>query len=393
MKDKSAGPCSGPQEWRPGPLAGMPEWGSETVTNGATEKQSENQSLAQRSLEVNSAAVSSAVDALPDPKKLRRSGRIRKEIAIVLFGSDLDGSTFTEQTKTVVLSLHGAGIVSKYRLLPEQELVLRWEEAEREADVRVVGEVAQEGIYHTYGVAFLDERLDFWRMEFPFAQEQPERPAVLLLECGTCGDVVELVNGEFEYDICAIHGGLTRFCVDCGMLTVWRVPQDLGALAERRAKRRVLPRPVEQPRHGTYGGSIDLEIDRGFGIGAGKRPSRVVEEQLQLPGVPAEEAVVVPVAEMESPERRSRVRAKVNFLACVRSELFAEEVVKCIDMAKGGVSFRSKNPHVKNSVIQIAVPFSPEDQKLPAIFVRARVANVRELPDEGIFRCGVGFLR
>jgi len=212
MKDERAGPraSAGPKEWRPEALAGMPEWGPETAA-GANDKQSESQSLAQRSLDVNSAADSTVNAASLDPKKLRRSGRIRKEISILLFGSDLDGSTFTEDTKTVVLSLHGAGIVSKYRLLPEQELVLRWKEAGREAEVRVVGEVAQEGIYHTYGVAFLDEQLDFWHMEFPPAPEQPERPLVLLLECGTCNDVVELVNGEFEYDICAIHGGLTRF--------------------------------------------------------------------------------------------------------------------------------------------------------------------------------------
>jgi hypothetical protein len=221
---------------------------------------------------------------------------------------------FTEDTKTVVLSLHGAGIVSKYRLLPEQELVLRWKDAGREAEVR---EAAQEGIYHTYGVAFIDEKLDFWHAEFSPTPEQPERPLVLLLECGTCGDVVELVNGEFEYDICAIHGGLTRFCTGCGMLTVWRVPQDLGAWAERRAKRRVLPRPVqEEPRHSAYDGSIDLEINRGFEIGVAKKPAFDVprQEQERPPGVPAaEDPGLVPLAEIEAPERRTRVRAKVNF--------------------------------------------------------------------------------
>jgi hypothetical protein len=383
MKDDRTGPhaSAGPKEWRPDPLAGTPEWGPKTTTTGAAEKQPDTKSLAQRSLEANAAANSSPVDASVDPKKLRRSGRIRKEIPILLFGSDLDGSVFTEETKTVVLSLHGAGIVSKYRLLPEQELVLRWKEAGREAEVRVVGEVAQEGIYHTYGVAFLDAQLDFWRMEFPPAPEQPERPLVLLLECGTCNDVVELVNGEFEYDICAIHGGLTR---------------DLGALAERRAKRRVLPRPTEEaPRHSVYDGSIDLEIDRGFEINVGTSPVLPApgQEQDPPPEVPAEHPALVPVAEIAAPERRTRVRAKVNFLACVRSELFPEEIVKCIDMAKGGVSFRSKNQHARNSIIQIAVPFSPIDQRVPAIFVRARIANVRELDGQGEYRCGVEFLR
>jgi len=398
MKDERVGPRASAvpaaKEWRSERQTRKSEWDAETSTAGSAENQPETKSLAQRSLDVNSAAESSTASASADPKKLRRSGRVRKEIDISLFGSDLDGSMFTEDTKTVILSLHGAGIVSKYRLLPEQELVLRWKETGREAEVRVVGEVAQEGIYHTYGVAFLDEGLDFWRMEFPSAPEQPERPLVLLLECGTCGDVVELLNGEFEYDICAIHGGLTRFCAHCGMLTVWRVPHDSIALAERRAKRRALPRPVEEaPRSSAYDGSIDLEIDRGFEIGSGSRPPLGAQEQEPLPGIPAEDPSLVPVAEMEAPERRTRVRAKVNFLACVRSEVFPEEIVKCIDMAKGGVSFRSKNSHVRNSIIQIAVPFSPTERRVPTIFVRARVANVREMDGEGEFRCGVEFLR
>jgi hypothetical protein len=67
--------------------------------------------------------------------------------------------------------------------------------------------------------------------------------------------------------------------------------------------------------------------------------------------------------------------------------------VKCIDMAKGGVSFRGKNPHTRNAIIQIAVSFSPEDREVPAIFVQARIANVKEFVGEGEFRCGVEFLR
>jgi len=41
------------------------------------------------------------------PPKARRSGRVKKEIPILLIGSDADGWVFTEETHTVVLSLHG----------------------------------------------------------------------------------------------------------------------------------------------------------------------------------------------------------------------------------------------------------------------------------------------
>jgi hypothetical protein len=47
---------------------------------------------------------------------VRRSGRIKKEIAILLLGTDTQGHVFAEETKTGTLSLHGAGIVSDLKL-------------------------------------------------------------------------------------------------------------------------------------------------------------------------------------------------------------------------------------------------------------------------------------
>src|SRR5215468_11793027 len=153
---------------------------------------------------------------------IRRSGRIVCRIAILLFGHDEEGTTFTERTHTVMLSLHGAGIVSTHRFAPEQQFILRVEETNREALVRVVGEIATEGELHTYGVAFLDEGPDFWQTEFPPAQVWDARPMALPLECGLCGQRAEVTSGQFEYDISQIHGGLARHCAECGVLTVWR---------------------------------------------------------------------------------------------------------------------------------------------------------------------------
>jgi PilZ domain-containing protein len=79
---------------------------------------------------------------------VRSSGRIAKEIPIFLIGSDLDGKVFSEPTNTVLLSLHGAGIVSRHKLSPEQELILRCPERNIEAEIRVVGQRgSQQGIY------------------------------------------------------------------------------------------------------------------------------------------------------------------------------------------------------------------------------------------------------
>ena len=178
--------------------------------------------------------------------------------------------------------------------------------------------------------------------------------------------MAELLNGDFEYDICVVHGGLTRYCEDCGMLTVWRQSTEVMPTGKK------------------------VKSKGGKAAAQGKP---VTEEE--KPVERAMEPVILPIAEPAGPkdrERRSRVRAKVNFFACVRSEMFEEEIVMCIDMSRGGVSFRSKNCHVKETLIQIAVPFSPEAQKAPAIFVRGRIAHVKEMTN-GMWRCGVEFLR
>ena len=90
--------------------------------------------------------------------------------------------------------------------------------------------------------------------------------------------------------------------------------------------------------------------------------------------------------------RRTLVRAKVNFFACVRSVRFNEDIVTCIDMSKGGLSFRSKNPYQEKDQVQIAVPYSPEAAGAPTIFVRGRIANARQIPETKMFRFGVEYI-
>ncbi len=152
----------------------------------------------------------------------RRSGRISKQVPILLIGSDSEGRVFSEVTKTVILILHGAGIVSAKKLIAEQELHMRSMVTNREAEIRVVGEIAESEGVHTYGVAFADESLDFWQMEFPPPPSLEQRPLQISLECSGCRAPLTVENGDYEFDVCAIHGGLVRHCDNCGLATVWK---------------------------------------------------------------------------------------------------------------------------------------------------------------------------
>ena len=345
-------------------------------------------------------------------KKMRRSGRLFKPVPILLIGSDADGRVFTEEAHTVVLSLHGAGIISNYKLLAEQELVLRSAETNREAEIRVVGEIGSEDGRHTYGVEFLDDDLDFWQMDFPPPPSPAERPLELVLECGSCGETVTLLNGDYEFDVCAIHGGLVRYCTDCGFATVWKRPEP------GETPRTVTPkvgRKLEPPRRETVlvqHEGLELEEEESVAhpfagymeprvtVDLAPRAERMEAQVEELAGARVKsegrsvksEARVPAITTTAVDDRRARVRAKVNYFACVQSDAFGKDVVTCIDMSRGGLGFKTRNAYAISTDVTIAVPFSPETPNAPAIYVPARVVNIAELPEQKMFRCGVAFL-
>jgi PilZ domain len=335
-------------------------------------------------------------------KQMRRSGRVLKSVAILLIGSDEEGRVFSEDTRTVILSLHGAGIVSNHKLIAEQELILRSMESNREAEIRVVGEIGSQDGRYTYGVAFLDDELDFWKMDFPAPPSPTERPLELVLECGSCGETVTLLNGDYEFDVCAIHGGLVRYCTECGFATVWKRPET--GSAPRTAAPKV-ERKVESPRRTAVvveHAGLELEehesVARPLAGYAAPRVAANLEPRAERTDARVEERAEVR-AESETrtattavEDRRQRVRAKVNYFACVRSEAFGKDVVTCIDMSRGGLGFRTKNGYAISTEVTVAVPFSPESPEAPAIYVAARVVNIAELPELKMFRCGVAFL-
>lgn len=88
-----------------------------------------------------------------------------------------------------------------------------------------------------------------------------------------------------------------------------------------------------------------------------------------------------------------RWRVSIEGAACVRSDKFGEEIAACVDMSRGGVSFRSRNRYEQGMQIKIAVPFSKDAKEASAIFVRGRIANVREVEGGEMCRCGVEFVR
>src|SRR5713226_5621100 len=156
------------------------------------------------------------------PEYVRRSSRIAREIAILLVGSDIEGKIFSEQTTTVVLSRHGAGIVSQYVLSAEQELILRRLDTDKEAEVRIVGQLGTHGKNYIYGVAFLDSELDLWDTNFPSMTDSEKKASRVLLPCGCCKARELVQQSALESDLYLVNEGIFRSSKSCGSSTIWR---------------------------------------------------------------------------------------------------------------------------------------------------------------------------
>jgi len=281
-----------------------------------------------------------------EAKPLRRSVRIAKEIAILLVGCDTRGKEFVEQTKTVVLSRHGAGIVSRHKLGVEQELIVIQEQCNREADIRVVGEIGGEDGLYTYGVTFLDPNIDFWGIEFCSATDADTSDPSMALQCSICGrrEVIDL--GGLESDIYAIHDGLLRDCKHCHRSTLWKRTS------------------AEAPDNTVTPEAVSVSTEP----------------------VPTPEHIPGPAA---SKNRRQHMRIKVNFTGCVRYRDFGEDIVLCENISRGGLCFKSSRCYDKTAAIEVAAPYAPGSAGIP---VAARIVHVEELPEEKMFRYGAQYL-
>jgi hypothetical protein len=288
------------------------------------------------------------------PERLRRSSRIPREIAILLVGSDMEGKVFSEETKTVVLSRHGAGILSRYVLSAEQELILRRLDTNQEAEIRVVGQLGSHGESHTYGVGFLDPEMDLWGLPFPGMTESEKVASRVLLQCSGCKAREMVEQSDLESDVYLVNEGIVRSCKSCGSSTYWkRATEDDGSDAV----------PLETPPEGEEG----------------------AEPAETLPAASPDPA---PAARREN--RRKHVRTKVNFKGCVRSYTFGDDIVTCEDISRGGLRFKSRKEYVAKTDIEVAAPYSPGS---PAIFVRGQIVHVEELKQERRFRCGVSYAK
>lgn len=277
---------------------------------------------------------------------MRRRDRIRQEIAILLTGCNVEGKAFVERTKTVILSRHGAGIVSRHKLVVDQELIVVDLESNKEAAIRVVGHFGSAEGSYTYGVAFLDPHPDFWSVEFPSEAGAEGSECSRTLQCSICGCREVMAPGALDWDIYAIHGAILRNCPRCKQSTVWK-------------------QAFHEPP-GSFASSDAKPISSELFFAAGRYPTTAPFR-----------------------DRRGDPRTRVNFNACVRTPASEQSIVPCENVSRGGLCFMSSKRYEAGAHIEIAAPYSPG---CPRKLVPAEIVYIQELAAGKVFRCGVRYL-
>ena len=328
---------------------------------------------------------------------MRFTSRIPKGIPILLIGSDLDGTVFSEPTTTVVISLHGAAIVSRHKLSPEQELILRCPDRNSEAVVRIVGQIGSSPGSYAYGLAFVDPHLNFWTQEFPPLAPAEIAAGQLSMVCSSCKTLEKLDSTGMDAGLSAINKGILSFCKHCGFSTLWKPASGVNGQEPLASPAMPTPPSPSLPAPVPPSSFASPQTPSAYSLPV----SVPVQASLQAPATsqaavyhePRAGVLTLPPPRVADPprvNRRKHVRTKVNFSACVRHPDRGDDIVVCEDMSRGGLRFKSKKTYYERSLIEIAAPYTPGQTP---IFIPAQIVSAQEIPSEKLFRYGIAYLQ
>jgi hypothetical protein len=267
---------------------------------------------------------------------LRESDRISLRMSVEARWATAEGATFSETVETLLVSRNGGVLRFTEKLEIGQELHLRRQldgDQWKQTRARVVAEIDQDANGFLCAIHILEPRCDFWDIEFPSLHKAEEALARLLMECSFCQRREVVYLNEMQLKSFEVRRCVARHCRHCESPSIW-----IESLSE--------------------------------GPGSEGDGTRSLEER------------VVP--------RRNRTRVKARVLACIRRRGFAEEVVVCEDLSKGGISFRSRNQYPEGTRVEVAVPFTPGTG---AIFVPIRIVFSQAIPTAGLHRHGAAYIK
>jgi len=276
------------------------------------------------------------------PPKTRRSDRITIELPVQVSGDDIKGFAFVENTRTAVVSRHGAKIYSQYKMARDQELVIRCVPTGKETEARIVGELGEGPEGYSYGIEFLDPQVNIWGIEFPVLSQAEQAAGRTLLECKRCGARELVYLDPMEVEVLETGQGLSRPCERCTDIMVWKV--------------------------------VSLSPE-------GEAATQTAQPPAGGDQIPPEDA--------RTENERKNARTGVKLSALVRHPYVGDEVVTTENISPGGLCVRSTRRYRVGTPVEVAFPYTQGGAK---IFVPARIEHVNEVPGEKVFLYGLAYL-
>jgi hypothetical protein len=265
-----------------------------------------------------------------------KSDRISVEMGIMVNGSDLMGTVFMVEGKTVVVGRQTATITLARKLAPQNEINVRCVQTSKEGVARVVGQIGQADNDYTYSIEFLNPDANPWGIEFPPIAEGDEAVGRVVLECGACHTRELTYLNESQLEVLESNNSLARHCKRCADYTVWK-----------------------------------------------KSTVEVGSTEVAAPAPPP------PVYKRTENLRREN-RRDVHVTTCIRSNEYHDDIVMSRNASRGGLCFESTRLYSKGWKIEVAIPYTRGGAN---IFLSAHIVRVQPAPRGELSVYGVAYIK
>jgi PilZ domain len=264
--------------------------------------------------------------------KARQSERISLVLPVEVIANNLFGDVYLCEGCTEVVSQTGARVRLKQNLAPDQEITVRCLETGNEATARVVARVNGTSRQNVYGIMLLNPEAPPWGINFPPRGDSAAAVGRIVLECLSCHTRELVYLDGFELEVLESSEALSHFCRRCTDSTMWRKTYE--------------PFPAATAE--------------------GKPLSRAGQDA------------------------RRDARHDVRTVACIQSHEHGEELVRVRNVSRSGLCFEGWRAYLKDSNIEVAIPFSSGGGN---VFLPSRVVRVQNLPPGAITLYGVEYVR
>jgi hypothetical protein len=256
--------------------------------------------------------------------------RIRYAFRVHVTGTDSSGYDFSQPVRTEIVTRDGGLIVCPMVLNVGD--VINLMRGERRVNARIVGQVGLLKDEQLYGIQFLDPNPDFWGIKF--AEQTLEAAGRAVLECGACTMQKVLPLGEIEMLVFESTRVVAYDCDRCGRQTLWMEPSILG-----------------EPDLLTGADAFNQSFE------------------------------VRPMRSASINDRKHQRISMRNTKACIRRSGYADDVVDVLDLSRGGVHFISHVDYYRNTMVEVAVPYTNGGAN---VFVAAEIVRIQCRPTSGI---------